>query len=83
MSFTERTQVLLSPEQRARLERLARRQRRSVGAVVRDAIDAYAPSDEQRRREALAELLSLDAPVPDWPAMKRQIIDGATPPLPG
>ena len=39
--FSERTQVLLSPEQLGRLKRIAERDRKSVGAVIREAVDAF------------------------------------------
>ena len=48
----ERLQVLISAEQRLRLEEEARRAGMSVGALVREAIDARvgAPSLADRRR---------------------------------
>ena len=78
--FTERTQVLLSPEQRRRLERRAAEERRSVGAVIRDAVDAYTGSSGRSRAEAADSLLTLGAPVADWDQMKAEIISGATEP---
>jgi hypothetical protein len=75
--FTERTQVLLSRAQRQRLERRAAQEQRSVGAVVREAIDAYTGSGTRTRREAADSLLGLGAPVADWEQMKAEIIAGA------
>lgn len=77
MSYTERTQVLLSPDQRQRLERLARDQRRSVGAVIREAIERYAP-DTSVAQDELEAIFSLGLPVGDWSTMKAEIIDAAT-----
>lgn len=50
--FTERLQVLITPDQRRRLEAEADRRQSSVATVVRDAIDATlsGPTREQRRR---------------------------------
>ena len=77
MSYTERTQVLLSPEQRAKVARIAERTHRSIGAVIRDAVDAYGSrSSPDRRRRALDELFSLEAPVDDWDLMEREIERG-------
>ncbi len=76
--FTERTQVLLTPEQRRRLERRAVEERRSVGAVIRDAVDAYTGSSGRTRRDAADSLLSIGAPVTNWEEMKAEIILGAT-----
>lgn len=75
--FTNRMPVLLSPEQRARLERIAAREERSIGAVIRAAIDAYTAPRQRSRREALDELYALNAPVADWPSLKAEIIAGA------
>jgi predicted DNA-binding protein len=75
--FTERTQVLLSPAQRARVERLARERGVSIGAVVREAIEAYTATDGSSREQALDALEALDAPVGDWQDMKQEILRGA------
>jgi hypothetical protein len=58
--FTERLQVLMSKEQRRSLEAEARRRRSSVGALIREAIDARgpAPNPEDRLR-AVAEIKSM------------------------
>jgi predicted DNA-binding protein len=72
--FSERTQVLLSPEQVAKLKRIATHEGRSVGAVIRDAVDSYVdPGDDSRRRAAKA-ILSMNLPVDDWEVMKAQIL---------
>lgn len=75
--FTERTQVLLSPEQAERLKAIAERQGRSVGAVIRDAIDAYHAPPARSKKEILESLFSLNAPVDDWEVMKEQIQAGS------
>ncbi len=75
--LSERTQVLLSKQQLASLKRLARRDKKSVGAVIREAVDAYVggPSDDERRA-ALERLMAMELPVDDWPVMKAQIEKG-------
>jgi len=76
--YSERTQVLLSPEQLGRVKRLARQQRRSVGAVIREAVDAYTGATTDERRAAIERLLALQAaPVDDWEVMKAQILAGS------
>lgn len=77
--YSERTQVLLSKAQVARLKRIAARDRRSVGAVIRDAVDAYVDPDLERRRRALRAILAMDLPVDDWDVMKRQIEESRYP----
>ena len=59
------------PEQLERLKRLARRDGRSVGAVIRDAVDAYTLHVADRHA-AIERLLALEAPVDDWPVMKAE-----------
>ena len=77
--LSERTQVLLSPAQRRRLERLAEERQISMGALIREAIDSYTVPAGRSRRDAAELLYSLDAPVGDWEVMKEEIQRGATP----
>lgn len=72
--FSERTQVLLSPEQVARLKRLAARDGKSVGAVIRDAVDSYIDPGDDARHRAVKEIISMNLPVDDWEVMKAQIL---------
>ncbi len=74
---SERLQVLVTPEQRGRLERIAARERRSMGAVIREAIDAYTLPRARSRKEALEAILAMNAPVADWEQMKAEIEQGA------
>lgn len=74
--FTERTQVLLSPEQLARLKRIAARDERSVGSVIREAVDSFVEAEPNRRQRALKRLFAMNAPVDDWDVMKAQILKG-------
>ena len=72
--FSERTQVLLSPEQLARLKRIAARDGKSVGAVIREAVDGFIFAEPGVRQRAVQEMLSMNAPVDDWEVMKAQIL---------
>lgn len=74
---SERTQVLLSPDQRQRLERIAAREGRSLGAVIRDAVDAYTLPRARSPHDVLDSMFAINAPVADWEQMKREIIEGA------
>ena len=75
--LSERTQVLLTPVQRKRLERMAEDRRLSMGALIREAIDAYTVPGSRTPREAADALLSIEAPVEDWDEMKSEILRGA------
>jgi predicted transcriptional regulator len=84
--LSRRTQILLDDERYGRLERAARESGRSVGAVIRDAIDAKFAQDDlaQRRRAAADWLLAQpmpEGPEPDWAVTKAQLRDsfGALP----
>lgn len=72
--FSERTQVLLSPQQVEKLKRIAARDGRSVGAVIRDAVDSYVDPGLDSRRRAADRILSMNLPVDDWEVMKEQIM---------
>lgn len=74
---SERTQVLLTPRQRRRVEREAELRGVSIGAVIREAIDAHIGASATRD-DAMERLFSLEAPVGDWATMKQEIVDGAT-----
>jgi hypothetical protein len=81
MSVLERRlQVLLDERRYALLAQESRNSGRSVGAIVRDAIDArYADDDlAARRRAAAARLLAWrgdDGPQEDWADMKKAYED--------
>jgi hypothetical protein len=71
--FSVRTQVLLSPQQVEKVKRIATREGRSVGAVIRDAVDSYIDPGTDSRRAAARAINSMDLPVDDWEVMKAQI----------
>lgn len=74
MGKTRRLQLLLEPEQFARLQSIANRTGASYAAVVRSALDRYLPLDVIGPGQA-AELL-LDAPLLElgnWMLVKKVI----------
>lgn len=77
VSLSERTQVLLTVDQRRRLELIAVRDGTSVGAVIRKAIERYDPAPREVEDD-LDELFELNLPVGDWADMKSGIIAAAT-----
>ncbi len=60
-TLDRRVQVLFDPEQYARLEREAERERLSVGALIRDCVDARLRSTRLQREEAWARLQAVSA----------------------
>lgn len=58
--LTERLQVLVSRDQKRRLETEARRRRSSVGAVIREAVDARLTTvTPEERARAIAEIKAM------------------------
>jgi len=56
--ITERVQILLTPQQRRRLEDEAQRQARSVASLVREAIDARFGTVSRIERLAAVEAIA-------------------------
>ncbi len=79
MSLLERRlQVLLSTEEYARIEGVARVGHRSVGSVVREAIRDFLDRDTAARTRALEQLLAMppdDVPGEDWTQTKKALAD--------
>lgn len=75
-TLTRRTQILLDEERYAALERRASESGRSVGAVIREAIDVALATGAgaAHRRAAGRDLLAAAAPgyerEPDWADVK-------------
>jgi len=78
-SLNKRVQTILTTEQYELLVQIAKKEKKSVSAVVREAIEAGCLEEESRRqrRHALEDLLSLEAPVADWEEMESEIAKGA------
>jgi hypothetical protein len=49
-----------------------------MGALIREAIDAYTVPAGRSRRDAADLLFSLETPSQDWEVMKEEIQRGAT-----
>ena len=60
MSLTHRMQILLDQEQYDRLSRRARAEGRSVGALIREAIDFAWSAPQSRKAEAAAAILAAE-----------------------
>jgi hypothetical protein len=59
--ITERVQILLTPQQRRRLEDEAKRQSRSIASLVREAIDArFSPIGREERVAAVVAISAMN-----------------------
>ncbi len=74
--FSERLQILVSPEQKSQLEAKAADQGKSVGGVVREAIEAhYGRLPRAQRIAAVEAIKSMHAELPEDPAEVDRMID--------
>jgi hypothetical protein len=82
--FTERLQILVSSDQRRRLEADAKRRGSSVGALIREAIDARgAAATPDQRLRAIAEIKSMRGGHFISPARLERVVDEERERLPG
>ena len=82
--FSERLQVLMSKEQRRRLEAEAKRRHSSVGALIREAIDSRgASATPEERSRAVAEIKEMRGGRFLSPAKLERIIEQERERLPG
>jgi hypothetical protein len=79
MSLTRRTQILLDDARYERLRAEAEESGRSVGSIIREAIDERLARDDERRREAGRRLLAASPSPgdrePDWDDVKPELLD--------
>ena len=84
--LTERLQVLISPEQRRRLDREARQRETSVGSLVREALDAsFGGVSRERKRKAFEEFKKhrIPGPAPSPEEIDRMVEEEIEARLPG
>lgn len=77
-TLTERLEVRLPTHTLQLLRREAKRRGVSVGQLVREAIDLLQAEDRHAKVQAAEALFHVDAPVADWPEMKREIEEART-----
>jgi plasmid stability protein len=76
-SLTRRTQLLLDDDLHRRLRETAAQRGISMGALIREAIDEKLSEVQDDRVRAIDKLLAAEPmPVEDWPAMKKQMLEG-------
>ena len=77
--YTERVQTVVTREQYAALSELAQRTHKPISVLVREAVETtyFAEREQQRRMDALEQLLALHATVADWETMEEEIKRGA------
>ncbi len=75
--YSERMQLLLTPEQRRRVDTEAKRRGSSAAAVIREAIDAQIqPFSREERRAALERLEAIRIPFVPIDQLNAMIDEG-------
>ena len=75
MALSKRVEVLFDQEKFSYLEDLARRQKTSVGNLIREAVPmVYMDADVKKRQDAVQWLTSQEFDFPDdWDAVKKEL----------
>jgi hypothetical protein len=79
MNYTRRVQTVLTNEQFETLNGIAAASGKPLSQLIREAVETtyVEVAARDRRRAALADLLSAQAPVGDWEHMEAEIEEGA------
>ncbi len=74
MPMTHRLQILLDEEQYARLSQRSKAEGRSVGALIREAVDHMWTGTDARKEALLEAILAAGPmPVPEPPELAREL----------
>ena len=78
-AYVRRVQTVLTEDAFYELSRLSEETQKPLSVLVREAIEKVYLKQAvlSQRQRALQSLLSLKAPVSDWPEMEEEIIRGA------
>ncbi len=68
-----RLEIRLNPDQLEKLKKEAAEKKKSVGSIVREAIELRYEISEEDRLKAIQQISGLNAPVADWEQMKKEI----------
>jgi hypothetical protein len=76
--FTKRLQVLFADRKYRALEHVARTKKRSVGALIREAVETqYLKPRRAATKSRVARIAKMNLPVSDWKQMKDEMLAGA------
>lgn len=78
--YNKRVQSVLTEEQYEMLVELSQSSGKPLSVLIREAVEQvyFERKARDRRQAALQRLLSLQAPVDDWPEMEKEIAEGAS-----
>ncbi|MBI2856481.1 MAG: hypothetical protein HYX93_06520 [Chloroflexi bacterium] len=80
MALKKRVEVLFEEDKYTYLEHLARKEKTSVGHLIREAVErVYLDTDREKRKEALERFLSEEIDFGgDWEKVKEDLLRGYT-----
>ena len=82
MPHTKRAQVLMDPAEYRKLEKIARQKGVSVAELIRVTVrERYLLTDD-RRREAVEDILAMSIPAEDWGKTEEEIEEAHVADLP-
>jgi hypothetical protein len=74
--LSKRVEILLDPAEMESLRQQARKAKKSVGALIREAVkEKYLTPTSKERKEALRRLLSAECQIdlPPWKQLKKEL----------
>jgi hypothetical protein len=78
--LSKRVEVLFEPKQYAELERVAQQNAKSVGGLIREAVERlYLKPSREERLQAVERLVSQNFDFGSWEEVKEEIIRGKIP----
>ncbi len=79
-AYVKRVQAVLTEAEFQELVSLSEEKGKAISVLIREAIEEtyFKTAVAEKRQAALKSLLSLDAPVSDWPQMEQETIRDAT-----
>lgn len=73
--LTKRAEILFDPKEYDRLKEVAKKERKSVGSLIRDAIRRiYLVHDQAEKKAAVKWIISQKMDFEDWETEKNKII---------
>lgn len=76
-TLTHKTTILFSPEDHQFLVQEARKERTTMGEMIRRAVrKIYFTPPQAKNKKAWDKLFHLKAPVSDWESMEAEILKG-------
>jgi hypothetical protein len=73
MAATQRTQLLMEPEEFRRLRRLAREKKTSVAELIRSALRATYLAPPPDRKTIVESILQMRLPTTEWKKARKEI----------